>query len=264
MRRTPLILTALVACALAVSATAMAQPVDTMFLEVGAPGINGTIFKPHAARVRVYVGDTQTAEWTNELTLGDSAGRKVMRWVTTGFPVPGNPNRPLSVLRQTYDAVTLAPLGFSNTVNNGAFMRVSIDRNRVRGSRRTAADTTVHTVDITLDRPGFFAGASDLVPVAAGLRTGSVLVAPVWSPNVAAADYRVFAILGDTVVNVEGTPVRSRRVEERKRSDRSLQATWYLMLESPYMVYGEVPLPDGRVQRMTEVPAPMSSTSRPK
>ena len=70
-------------------------------------------------------------------------------------------------------------------------------------------------------------------------------------------------VLPGTVVTVEGTPVRARRVEERKRGDRSLQATWYLTLESPYMVYGEVPLADGRVQRMTEVPVPMSAAPRP-
>jgi hypothetical protein len=50
--------------------------------------------------------------------------------------------------------------------------------------------------------------------------------------------------------------VKSRKVEERRRSDRVLLANWYLLLESPYMVYGEVPLPDGRIQRMTEVAVP--------
>jgi hypothetical protein len=55
---------------------------------------------------------------------------------------------------------------------------------------------------------------------------------------------------------VEGKPTRSRKVEERRRSDGTLTANWYLLLESPYMVYGEVPLPDGRIQRMTEVSVP--------
>ena len=37
-------------------------------------------------------------------------------------------------------------------------------------------------------------------------------------------------------------------------------ATWWLLDKSPYMVYGEVPLPDGTIQRMTEVEIP---TPRP-
>jgi hypothetical protein len=32
-----------------------------------------------------------------------------------------------------------------------------------------------------------------------------------------------------------------------------LYATWYLIDRVPYMVYGEVVLPDGQIQRMTEV-----------
>jgi hypothetical protein len=35
--------------------------------------------------------------------------------------------------------------------------------------------------------------------------------------------------------------------------ERRLKATWYLTEQSPYMVYAEVPLPNGQVQRMTGV-----------
>jgi hypothetical protein len=230
-----------------------AQSADTIFAEVGSPQVDGRVFKPHAARVRIYRGDTLVQQWLNELTIGDSAGRRVMRWVTTGEYVPSNPNRPLSVLRQTYDAITLAPLGYSSAVNTGAYMRVSVEGNRVRGTRRTAADTTQIQIDHTIERPGYFSGASDIVPVAAGLRTGQVIVAPLWSPLARTPDYRVFTVMGDTTIRIEGEMVRSRKVEERRRSDRVLTATWYLLREDPYMVYGEVPLADGRVQRMTEV-----------
>ena len=48
-------------------------------------------------------------------------------------------------------------------------------------------------------------------------------------------------------------------VEERHHADRRLTATWYLTETSPYMVYGEIPLPDGQVQRMSEVALPMPS-----
>lgn len=36
-------------------------------------------------------------------------------------------------------------------------------------------------------------------------------------------------------------------------------ATWWLLERSPYMVYGEVPLPNGQVRRMTEVEIPPPS-----
>ena len=233
-----------------------AQARDTVFVEVGHPAIDGRFFRNHAARVRIYRGDTLTAEWVNELVMGDSAGRPVMRWVTTSKPVPAFPNRVLTVLRQTYDAQTLAPLGYWVEASNGAFTRLAIDGKTAKGTRRTPNDSTPRPVEIQIARLGFFAGASDLVPVAAGLKTGQVLVAPVWAPNMASAEDRIFVIQADTVVNVEGTPTKSRKVEERRRSDGTLTANWYLLLESPYMVYGEVPLPDGRVQRMTEVPVP--------
>jgi hypothetical protein len=247
-----LALTLLAFCAPAVAAQ------DTVFIEVGSPAVDGRIFAPHAARVRIYRGDTLVSQWLNELTLADSAGRRIMRWVTTGEAVPASPQRALGVLRQTYDARTLAPLGYSSTVmTTGTFQHLTIDGNRVRGSRRLASDTGVTPVAYPLERPGFFAGASDLVPVAAGLRTGSVMVAPVWSPGMQRAQDRVFHVLGDTSLLIEGSPVRATKVEERRRQDRSLYATWYLMAKSPYMVYGEVPLPDGRVQRMTEEEVPL-------
>jgi hypothetical protein len=72
------------------------------------------------------------------------------------------------------------------------------------------------------------------------------------------AERRIFSVLGRVSVNVEGSDVTAWKVEERRYSDRQLLATWYLVDKSPYMVYGEVPLPNGQVQRMTEVAIPMS------
>lgn len=59
---------------------------DTVHVEVGSKEVDGRVYKPHAARVRGWVGPGQgrmRAEWTNVLTVGDSAGREVHRWVTT-------------------------------------------------------------------------------------------------------------------------------------------------------------------------------------
>jgi hypothetical protein len=240
------------------SSVATAQTGDTTRVDVGSALVDASFMKPHAARVKIYRGDSLVSQWVNELTIGDSAGRRIMRWVTTGEPARDNPNRPLTVLRQTYDARTLAPLGYHNAGNSGAFTRLRIDGTSVTGTRRTASDTTERPVQMTIDRPGFFGGASDLVPIGAGLKKGQLFISPVWSPGSEKTEDRVFKVIGDTTVNVEGTPVKSIKVEERRRANGTLFANWYLMLESPYMVYGEVPLPDGRVQRLTEVAIPVT------
>ena len=240
-----------------------AKPVmsgDTIRLEVGSTQVNGRVYAPHAARVRVHLGSLDsapTAEWTNELTLGDSAGRRIMRWVTRGTRSGPRGGTITWELRQTYDAATLAPYGYSSTASNGAYTQLTLDGTRVRGTRRMPGDTTALPVDVTLDRPGFVASASDLVPTAVGLKEGTVITAPFWSPAMTKAEMRVFSVLGQVSVNVEGSDIAAWKVEERRYSDRQLLATWYLTDTSPYMVYGEVPLPNGQMQRMTEVALPV-------
>ena len=235
---------------------------DTIRLEVGSKDVNGRVYAPHAARVRVHVGSLDTpptAEWTNELTLGDSAGRPVMRWVTKGTRTAPGGGTTTWELRQTYDAVTLAPYGYHARSSNGAYTQLTLQGTRVRGTKRVPGDTTVQQVDVTLDRSGFVASASDLVPTAVGLEEGAVMTAPFWSPAMTKSELRIFTVLGQVSVNVEGTDVRSWKVEERRYSDKQLLATWYLVDKSPYMVYGEMPLPNGQTQRMTEVAIPMQS-----
>lgn len=236
-------------------------PPDTIRIEVGSPLLDGRVYAPHAAQVRVRLDDSAriVSTWTNELRLGDSAGRPVMYWVSKGTQNPGTNRETTWELRQIYDAKTLAPLSYVLTSSKGASSRLTIDGHRVRGQRRGPGDTaTVQSVDVTVDRPGFFAGASDLVPLAVkgGLEAGAVITAPVWSPGMPAAEGRIFTTVGREAVDVEGSRIEAWKVEERKQSDRSLVATWWLLDKSPYMVYGEVPLPNGRVQKMTEVEIP--------
>lgn len=254
----------IISAILLVSASAFAQSLpqptgDTLRIEVGSAAVRGRVFAPHAARVRVYVGEERrlSAEWTNELTLGDSANRPVMRWVTRGtrFPATGSPST--WELRQTYDAETLAPYRYTSTSSLGASTQLAIDGPRIRGTRRVAGDSVAQVIDQTLDRPGFFAGASDLVPVAVGLKKGLVITAPFWSPAMTVSEGRIFSVLDKTVVDVEGAKVAAWKVEEHRASDRRLLATWYLLEDSPYMVYGEVVLPNGQIQRMTEVAIPL-------
>ena len=235
---------------------------DTIRLEVGSREINGKVYEPHAARVRVRVGEGEgqvVAEWTNELTHGDSAGRPIHRWVTKGTRSLPDGNTVTWEIRQTYDAVTLAPYGYAASSSAGTWSKLTLDGVRVRGTRRMPNDTTIHQVDVTLDRPGFVASASDLVPLAAGLSAGKVMTAPVWSPNMVRAELRVFTVVSRGPVDVEGTKVDAWKVEERRHANGQLLATWYLTERSPYMVYGEVPLPNGQVQRMSEVAIPMTA-----
>jgi hypothetical protein len=233
---------------------------DTLRIEVGSPLVDGRIYAPHAARVLVRIGGPDapvSAEWTNELTLGDSAGQRVMRWVTRGTRTPPGGGAPVRwELFQTYDARTMAPYGYHMRSSAGAYSRLSFEGRRVKGVRRMPGDTATREVNLELDRPGFIASASDLVPLAVGLKEGTVMVAPVWGPTLPDAELRIFSVLGKVSMNVEGKPTPCWKVEERRYSDRTLVANWYLVEDSPYMVYGEVPLPDGRVQHMSEVAIP--------
>jgi hypothetical protein len=232
---------------------------DTARIEVGSDVVDGRVYGPHAARVRVYTdagGATPVSEWTNELTLGDSAGTRVMRWVTKGTrQAPGG--QPVKwELRQTYNARTLAPMGYHMTSSMGADIRLAIDGKTVRGTRKNNANSEPVAVDYTVDRPGFFAGASDLVPLAVGLKAGSVMTAPVWSPGMQQSELRIFTVVGKVPVTVEGTTLEAWKVEERKHSDRTLTSTWWLLDKSPYMVYGETIGANGEIRRMTEVEIP--------
>lgn len=229
---------------------------DTLRIEVGSPAVDGRVYRPHRARVRVHLQSLDTPptnEWTNELTLGDSAGREVMRWVTLGqFDSSGTPGFDL---RQTFDRVTLAPLGYRLATRTGAQVSLAMDGNRMRGTRKPP-NAAVQEVDQVIPRMGFIVSASDLVPLAVGLEAGRVFVAPVWGPNMATAESRIFSVIGREAITVEGTGWQAWRVEERRESDGRLMAVWWLVEDSPYMVAGEAYLPDGRVQKFTEVALP--------
>ena len=232
---------------------------DTLRLEVGSKQVNGSVYAPHAARVRVRVGEGEgqlTAEWTNELTHGDSAGRAVHRWVTKGTRFLPSGDTVRWQILQTYDAQTLAPLRYTASSSTGGATHLTIEGTRVRGTRRVPGDSAAKPVDLTLDRPGFIASASDLIPLAAGVREGAVMTAPMWGPNMTTSELRVFTVVGKVPVDVEGTRVTAWKIDEYRHADRKLLATWYMTEGSPYMVYGEVVLPNGQVQRMTEVAIP--------
>jgi hypothetical protein len=228
---------------------------DTLRVEVGSSAVDGRVYRNHRAKVRVYRDGKVINVWTNELVLGDSAGRRIMRWTTLG-QFDSATGKPGYELLQTYDHRTLAPLGWSLTSKSGARIRLALDGNRLRGTRRTPADTATRTVDETLPRIGFVASASDLLPAAVGFEAGRVVVAPFWGPNLPATESRIFSIVRQEKVDVEGTEWTAWRVEERRESDRALLAVYWLTDKSPYMIAGEMHHPDGQVDRMTEVELP--------
>jgi hypothetical protein len=249
-------------------ATTLGAQSDTIRLDIGSKDVDASYFQPHAARVRVYVKDKsgnerKRAEWLNILHHGDSAGKKVHRWTTIGTQLPESGDTIRWELRQTYDARTLAPYGIARLSSTGASSAFRIDGDAVTGWRtgwRQANPKAMREdVRFSVARPGYVASASDLVPLAAGLTAGKILLAPVWGPNMPESEMRVFTILGKSDVDVEGATVSAWKVEERRHADRELLATWWLIDKSPYMVYGygEVPLRDGSLQRMTEVAVPM-------
>jgi hypothetical protein len=231
---------------------------DVLRLEVGAKEVDGRVYQPHAAKVRVYTGQgTLRGEWTNVLTVRDSAGRKLHYWLTTGTSLTPSGDTLRWELRQIYDAVTLQPYSIARTASNGAESRLTIDGLRVHGTRRVNANAPVENIDYTIDRLGFVASASDLVPAAVGFKAGRVISVPIWGPGMTRSEQRKFTVVGKVDVDVEGTMVNAWKVDEHRESDNKLLATSYLLDKSPYMVFGEVPLPDGSVQRMSEVEVPI-------
>lgn len=243
---------------LAALAVAMTPSTDTIYLTMGAPEVDARVYAPHRAKVLVRVGAPDApviAEWINELQHGDSAGRAVHRWITTGTQMPPDGPRSTWELRQTYDARALQPYAYSRTGSDGIEIQLRLDGTRVTGRRKVnAPDFT--PVDVTLDQPGYVLGASDLVPMAMELSPGLVIVAPMWGPNMQRTERRVFTVVGQEHKNVEGKHWNAWRIEERRYGDPTLLAVWFMVDESPYMVAGEVYQPNGQVRYMTEVALP--------
>ena len=237
---------------------AFAQPADgdTVHLEVGSPEIDGRVFPTHSARNRTYVGDgaAPVSTWTNDLTVGDSAGAQVHRWISRGVGLGPEGEGISWELHQTYDARTLRPLTYYRWSDDGRSMRLRIEGTRVRGEERVPSEQQPRVIDRTIDRPGFFAGASDLVPMAITLRPGLVVTAPVWAPAMAATQVRVFTVVGRERVQVEGDEMEGWKIEERVRGNDRILATWYVTDVSPFMLLAVSELPDGRPQRITGVP----------
>jgi hypothetical protein len=239
-----------------VSAGSEAQgaPKDTIRLEVGSPLVDGRVFVPYAARATFRIGDRIITESTERMTLGDSVGRPVMRWVSRSESRLSPTRVDTTEVRETYDARTFAPLAFGMGAT-----RLAIEGRRVTGTRPVPGSARLRQVDTTISGRGFFLGGSNLIPIAVGLRAGAVIVAPIWNPSLNDPVLDIFTVIGKATVDVGGARVDAWKVEERWYADRKLRATWYVVAAPPYVIHGEVRLPDGQSVRMTKVSIPMPS-----
>jgi hypothetical protein len=68
-----------------------------------------------------------------------------------------------------------------------------------------------------------------------------------------ASEMLAFTVIGQEDVMVEGGKIHAWKAEEHRLEDRKWLATYWLIDKSPSMVYGESPLPDGKMQKFTEV-----------
>lgn len=243
-------------------ATVPTAPADTIHLRVGSPEVDLSGMTAHDARVtveRLVEGVWQpVVEWTNHLSVGDSAGRKVHRWITRGLR-PGDTDQPAAwELYQTFDARSIAPLALRRTSSDGSELILTYDGPRVRGTQRAGADAPFTPVDLQLSAAAFPAAASDLVPMALPLRRGLVLVAPVWQFGMRDVETRIFDVVDQRPTTVAGQEWNTWVVEERalRGGPPVFLATWYVVNEPPYMVYAEVITAGGARQRMTEVLLP--------
>jgi hypothetical protein len=223
---------------------------DTVRVEVGSPLVNGTVYPAHdgvVTRLRID-GDRvdTTGRWTNILVIGDSAGRAVHRWHTSGTTRgPGGRDVPYD-LWQTFDARTLALYGYHLRSGNGTHIQLAIDGVRVRGTRRTPADSAPRSVDITLPRAGFVSGASDLIPqaVEGGLREELVITAPIWSPQAGTVELQMWSVRRRTTVEFDGRQAPAWEVEHYS-ADRALLGTIWLVDDPPYMVRWDIAAREG-------------------
>lgn len=235
-----------------------ARAADTLHLEVGSPRVNGGVYRPHAGRVvklRVAGGRTDTtAVWTNRLVIGDSSGRAVHRWHTAGWGRQPGGARGSYDLWSTFDARTLALLGWHLKTEKGFEVRLGADGRAVRGTRRTPADSTPVPIDTTLPRAGFAAGAADLIPYAVGLREGVVMTLPLWSPPGAGVKTEVWRVTRRTPVEFAGRRVPSWEMEHYRPEDGRLLGRIWFIDEPPYVARWDLFHEDGATDRMISEP----------
>lgn len=226
---------------------------DTTRVEVGSPLVNGTFYVSHTGlvtMVRMSSGSTDTiGRWTNELIMGDSAGRPIHRWYTTGWTRGSDGTTTRFDLWQTFDARTLALHTYRLRSGKGTDVRLTIEATRVRGSYRAHADSQPRNVDIMLRHAGFVAGAADLVPPAMGLREGLVIVMPVWNPPADSVETQIWTIDRRRQKEFEGRSLEAWEGAQHDADGKRIGSIWFVNAP-PYMVRWDFVASDGGVVRL--------------
>lgn len=227
---------------------------DTVHVAVGSPLVNGTVYRPHVGRVtrlRIADGRTDTtAVWVNTLVIGDSAGRAVHRWYTRGWSgAPGGPRNRFD-LWSTFDATTLALLGWHLKGGAGFEARLAVDGRSVRGTTRPPDAPAAQPVEFELPEAGFASGAADLIPYAVGLREGLTLTLPLWSPPGRKFETETWTVVARDSVAFDGRTVPSWVMEQHAAGATRAKGRIWFVDEPPYVVRWDVFGDDGAVVRM--------------
>ena len=233
---------------------------DTVHVPVGSPLVAGSVYQPHVGRViRLRIeGDRTdtTAVWLNTLVVGDSGGRAVHRWHTGGWSGPPGGARTRFDLWSTFDAKTLALLGWHMKSAAGFEARLAIDGRQVRGTTKPPSASEPQPVDFELSEAGFASGAADLIPYAVGLREGLTMTLPLWSPPGRAVQTQIWTVTGRESIAFDGRSVPSWVMEHFDAGGPSAKGRIWFVDEPPYVVQWDLFGENGVLIRMIGEKAP--------
>jgi hypothetical protein len=225
----------------------VAAQADTLLVFPGSPLVRGTGIEEHSSRTVLRSGSPDgepRGTITNYMEIGDSAGRKVIRFRTEGEIAGPGGARNTYTLRQTFDRETLQPLGFHAVGSAGRETSFRIDTTQVTGWSK-APDGERSPFAKELSRRAFHAGATDIILGVLPLRTGLVVRMPVWSPGMPEVDERIYTV-GDSVrVSMGGRMLRGWTVEERSVRRNAVIGTMVALAGVPFMETYDVVGPDG-------------------
>lgn len=235
------------------------RPSAAVHVPVGSPLVDGSVYQPHVGRViRLRIeGDRidTTAVWTNTLVIGDSAGRPVHRWHTSGWSGPPGGARNRFDLWSTFDGKTLALLGWHMKGATGFEARLAADGRTVRGTMKPPSASEPQPVEFELPEAGFASGAADLIPYAVGLREGLTMTFPLWSPPGRGIETQTWTVTKRDSVSFDGRTVPSWVMEHFDAGEPDAKGRIWFVDEPPYVVRWDLFGEEGVVIRMIGEPA---------
>jgi hypothetical protein len=233
------------------------QSADTLCVAVGSEMISGLELPVHGSKIDRFQLDPGQAPrnigWiTNVMSIGDTAGRPVFRFITEGEARQPNGQANRYTLYTTFDRKTTALLGYFISGSLGREVRLTLDGNRVRGTIRPSADAAVQPVDVTLSRPGFLGSSMDIQLALLPLRPGLTIELPVWMPGMTDAESRWYVVVSQGTAKMGGKTVDAW-VTEEWNADRSRKlSTMNVIKSAPFMEWQEFDQPSGGKLRLVQ------------